>query len=156
MPSGVLTLAARVDGAPVGFTVSSFINVSLDPALVAVSIRNESSTWPVLDRTKVIGASVLAEPQAEFGMRLARREAKDHFDSVVHSVTDSGAIVIDDAVAWLRGNSQRGHPRRGPFPHPAISTQHFKRGRSGSTVVLPKQVRNGTRCLADRGQCPWR
>lgn len=31
MPSGVLALAAMVDGAPIGMAVSSFTNVSLDP-----------------------------------------------------------------------------------------------------------------------------
>ncbi|GAA4489707.1 flavin reductase family protein [Rhodococcus olei] len=101
MPSGVLALAAMVDGAPVGFAVSSFTNVSLDPPLVVVSIRNESSTWPVLSRAAVIGASILAEPQAEFGTRLAGRHAEGRFDSVGHTVTDSGAVVIDDAAAWF-------------------------------------------------------
>lgn len=101
MPSGVLALAALVDGSPVGMAVSSFTNVSLDPPLVVVSIRNESTTWPRLSKATVIGASVLAEPQVDCGRRLAADDAASRFDDIDYTVTDTGAIVIDRAAAWF-------------------------------------------------------
>lgn len=108
MPSGVLALAAMVDGAPVGMAVSSFTNVSLDPPLVVVSIRNESVTWPVLSRAAVIGASILAEHQGDCGRRLAADDASSRFATVDYTVTDSGAIVIDNAARWF--HSTAGEP----------------------------------------------
>jgi flavin reductase (DIM6/NTAB) family NADH-FMN oxidoreductase RutF len=104
MPSGVLALAAMVDGTPVGMAVSSFTNVSLDPPLVVVSIRNESTTWPLLSTAGVIGASILAEPQGDCGRRLAAGDSDSRFDSVDYTVTDTGAIVIDDAAAWFEAS----------------------------------------------------
>jgi flavin reductase (DIM6/NTAB) family NADH-FMN oxidoreductase RutF len=101
MPSGVLALAAMVDGAPVGMAVSSFTNVSLDPPLVVVSIRNESSTWPLLNNAAVIGASILAEPQAACGKQLATGDMDHRFDAIDYTVTDTGAVVVDEAAAWF-------------------------------------------------------
>ncbi|WP_172652660.1 flavin reductase family protein [Rhodococcus opacus] len=101
MPSGVLALAAMVDGAPIGMAVSSFTNVSLDPPLVVVSIRSESSTWPVLSKAAVIGASILAEPQAACGKQLSMGAADSRFDDIDYSVAESGAVVIDEAAAWF-------------------------------------------------------
>lgn len=105
MPSGVLALAAMVDGQPVGMAVSSFTNVSLDPPLVVVSIRNESTTWPQLSKASVIGASILAEPQADCGRRLAAPDTGTRFDAVSYTVTDADAVVIDEAAAWFEATA---------------------------------------------------
>ena len=45
-PSGVVAVAAEVDGQLVGLAASSFTSVSLDPPLVSFSIANTSKTWP--------------------------------------------------------------------------------------------------------------
>src|ERR1700761_3481916 len=45
-PSGVVAVAAQVDGVLVGLAASSFTSVSLDPPLVSFSIANASKTWP--------------------------------------------------------------------------------------------------------------
>ena len=49
-PSGVVAVAAEVDGALIGLAASSFTSVSLDPPLVSVSLANSSKTWPDLRR----------------------------------------------------------------------------------------------------------
>ncbi|MEN0139330.1 MAG: flavin reductase family protein [Rhodococcus sp. (in: high G+C Gram-positive bacteria)] len=101
IPSGVLALGAVVDGEPVGMAVSSFTNVSLDPPLMVVSIRNESATWPLIAGAEAIGASILAESQGACGLQLSAGEAGKRFDSIGYSVTASGAVVVDDASAWF-------------------------------------------------------
>jgi len=104
IPSGVLVLAAMVDGSPVGMAVSSFTNVSLDPPLVVVSIRNESNTWPLLANASTIGASILAQSQSVCGMQLSGSAMDNRFDSIDYSVTATGAIVIDGASAWFEAS----------------------------------------------------
>lgn len=47
-PTGVVALAAQVEGRPVGMAVNSFTSISLEPALVAVSAARTSKTWPLL------------------------------------------------------------------------------------------------------------
>ncbi|WP_218834837.1 flavin reductase family protein [Rhodococcus sp. ACS1] len=110
IPSGVLALGAMVDGEPVGMAVSSFTNVSLDPPLMVVSIRNESATWPLIARAEAIGASILAESQGACGVQLSAKEADRRFDSVGYRVTASGAVVIDDASAWFEATVSEAIP----------------------------------------------
>jgi flavin reductase (DIM6/NTAB) family NADH-FMN oxidoreductase RutF len=45
--------------------VSSFISVSIDPPLVAISIQRSSATWPRLRGQHRLGQSVLAEGQGD-------------------------------------------------------------------------------------------
>ena len=45
-PTGVVAVAAEVDGLLVGLAASSFTSVSIDPPLVSFSIARTSKTWP--------------------------------------------------------------------------------------------------------------
>ncbi|WP_282578813.1 flavin reductase family protein [Gordonia sp. C13] len=101
VPSGVLVLAATVSGVRVGMSVSSFSTVSLNPALLAVNIRRESSTWPTLTEAQHIGVSLLAHGQGEIGRQLAGNNRESRFDGVAHVAEDSGAVYIKGAVAWM-------------------------------------------------------
>jgi flavin reductase (DIM6/NTAB) family NADH-FMN oxidoreductase RutF len=45
-PSGVVALCATCkDGVPIGMAASSFVAVSVAPALVGVCVQHTSSTW---------------------------------------------------------------------------------------------------------------
>ena len=88
-PSGVVAIAAEVDGVPVGLAASSFVAVSIDPPLVAVCIQNTSTTWPRLEGLRSIGVSVLGEAHNEAVRTLAAK------------TTEQGAVFIGGATAWL-------------------------------------------------------
>ena len=60
-PSGVVAVAALVDGRPVGLAASSFTSVSLEPPLVSISVAKSSKTWPDLRRSSHLGVTILAE-----------------------------------------------------------------------------------------------
>ncbi|MGZ4575332.1 MAG: flavin reductase family protein, partial [Mycobacteriaceae bacterium] len=47
-PSGVVVLAATIDGEQIGMAARSFTSVSLDPPLVSVCVATQSRTWPQL------------------------------------------------------------------------------------------------------------
>ena len=59
--SGVVAVAAQVDGVLVGLAASSFTSVSLDPPLVSFSIASSSRTWPTLRRSDHLGVTILAD-----------------------------------------------------------------------------------------------
>lgn len=97
-PSGVVAVAAAVDDTPVGLAASSFTSVSLDPPLVSVSIANTSKTWPDLRRAGHVGVTVLADHQEVICRQLAGPVAQ-RFDGIAHSVSDDGALTLDEGVA---------------------------------------------------------
>ncbi|AEV85875.1 flavin reductase [Actinoplanes sp. SE50] len=97
-PSGVVAVAAAVDGRLVGLAASSFTSVSLDPPLVSFSIANTSKTWPDLRRADHLGVTVLAAHHGAICRQLAG--AVEHrFDGIPVSVSDEGSVTIDDGLA---------------------------------------------------------
>lgn len=105
-PSGVVAVAAEVDGVRVGMAASSFTSVSLEPALVSFSIARTSSTWPVLSRAERLGVSVLADHHGEVCRQLAG-PAQHRFDGLALRETPGGAVLIEDAVATFECSIHR-------------------------------------------------
>ncbi|WP_430786360.1 flavin reductase family protein [Actinoplanes sp. G11-F43] len=97
-PSGVVALAAAVDGVPVGLAASSFTSVSLDPPLVSVSLANSSKTWPDLRRADHLGVTVLAAHHGPLCRRLAG-PVEHRFDGVPFESSANGAITVPDGLA---------------------------------------------------------
>ena len=101
-PSGVVAVAAVIDtgaeGVPVGLAASSFTSVSLDPPLVSFSVAKTSKTWPQLRQAAHLGISVLAEHQDRVCRALAG-PVEDRFTDLAISVTDGGAILLDEGLA---------------------------------------------------------
>ncbi|BFU45488.1 flavin reductase family protein [Krasilnikovia sp. MM14-A1004] len=97
-PSGVVAVAALVDGAPAGLAASSFTSVSLDPPLVSFSIANASKTWPDLRRAAHLGVTILAEHHSAVARQLAGAPSR-RFDGLSLTATPSGAVTLDDGLA---------------------------------------------------------
>ena len=97
-PSGVVAVAAEIDGKRVGLAASSFTSVSLDPPLVSFSIANTSKTWPDLRRASHLGLTVLAAHQDEVCRQLAG-PVHDRFTGVPISTTVDGAVTLDHGLA---------------------------------------------------------
>lgn len=92
-PSGVVAVCARTDEGLVGMTLSTFIPVSLDPPLVAISVRRASATWPILATAPALGLSALAAGHEGVARQLSSSGA-DRFAGVR---TENGS----DGAAWL-------------------------------------------------------
>lgn len=97
-PSGVVAVAAEVDGALVGLAASSFTSVSLEPALVSISVANSSQTWPTLRQAGHLGVSILADHHGEVCRRLAG-PLEHRFDGLAVTTTPEGAVLLDDGLA---------------------------------------------------------
>jgi flavin reductase (DIM6/NTAB) family NADH-FMN oxidoreductase RutF len=88
-PSGVVAVAADVDGELTGLAASSFTSVSLDPPLVSVSLATSSKTWPDLRRSSHLGVTVLADHHADVCRALAG-PVERRFDSLAWTTTSEG------------------------------------------------------------------
>jgi flavin reductase (DIM6/NTAB) family NADH-FMN oxidoreductase RutF len=97
-PTGVVAVAAHIDGALTGLAASSFTTVSLDPPLVSFSIAKASKTWPDLRRAAHLGVTVLAEHQGDLCRQLSGA-VEDRFRDVAVRVTDDGAVTLAEGVA---------------------------------------------------------
>jgi flavin reductase (DIM6/NTAB) family NADH-FMN oxidoreductase RutF len=96
-PSGVIALCGDNGGTPAGISVSSFTTISLEPALVSVSVQKTSTTWPQLRLLPRLGISVLAEDQSAACRALSGRG--DRFRNVDWRQTMEGAIFVEGAAA---------------------------------------------------------
>ncbi|MBO1418956.1 flavin reductase family protein [Streptomyces sp. FH025] len=99
-PTGVVALGALRGGEPVGLAVSSFVSISLEPPMVAISVARTSTTWPRLAEAPVLGLSVLSHGQGALCRKLASRVG-DRFDGTGWRPTPDGAVLIHDAALWL-------------------------------------------------------
>jgi flavin reductase (DIM6/NTAB) family NADH-FMN oxidoreductase RutF len=97
-PSGVVAVAAYVDGRRVGLAASSFTSVSLDPPLVSFSVARSSQTWPDLRRSPHLGVTILAEHHGEVCRQLAG-PVDQRFDGIGTDASDDGAVTLDEGLA---------------------------------------------------------
>ncbi|MEV0066284.1 MULTISPECIES: flavin reductase family protein [unclassified Amycolatopsis] len=105
-PTGVVAIAASIDGRPVGLAASSFTSVSLEPPLVSFSVATASRTWPALRRAPHLGVSVLAGHHGTVARQLAG-PADSRFTGLPLTTTAHGAITLDDGVAWFDTTIER-------------------------------------------------
>jgi flavin reductase (DIM6/NTAB) family NADH-FMN oxidoreductase RutF len=99
-PTGVVAVAAEVDGQVTGLAASSFTSVSLDPPLVSFAIAGTSRTWPALARAPRLGVTVLAEHHHAVARQLAGPSAT-RFTGLDLVRTEHGAVTLADGVAWF-------------------------------------------------------
>lgn len=99
-PSGVIAIAAEVDGTRVGLAASTFVPVSLDPPLVSFCVQNTSTTWPRLKDVPYLGISVLGEAHDEAARTLAAKTG-DRFAGLDTSSSERGAVFVRGTSVWL-------------------------------------------------------
>jgi flavin reductase (DIM6/NTAB) family NADH-FMN oxidoreductase RutF len=97
-PSGVVAVAAEVDGMRIGLAASSFTSVSLSPPLVSFSIAKTSKTWPALRRAEHLGVTILADHHGEVCRQLAG-PVDQRFDGIPVTVSEDGALTLDEGLA---------------------------------------------------------
>ena len=99
-PTGVVAVAAEVDGVRVGLAASTFVPVSLDPPLVSFCVQNTSATWPKLRDLPQLGISVLGEAHDRAARTLAAKTG-DRFAGLETVSTAGGAVFIKGTGVWL-------------------------------------------------------
>ncbi|BDB40079.1 MULTISPECIES: flavin reductase family protein [Mycobacterium] len=99
-PSGVIAIAAIVDGVREGLAASTFVPVSLEPPLVSFCVQNTSTTWPKLKRAPALGISVLGESHDSAARTLAAKTG-DRFAGLETHASDSGAVFVKGTSLWL-------------------------------------------------------
>jgi flavin reductase (DIM6/NTAB) family NADH-FMN oxidoreductase RutF len=105
-PSGVIAIAAEVDGVREGLAASTFVPVSLDPPLVSFCVQNISTTWPKLKGAPALGISVLGESHDEAARTLAAKTG-DRFAGLETVSNSNGAVFIKGTGVWLESTIEQ-------------------------------------------------
>ena len=101
LPTGVVIITGGDREHPSGLVVGSFMSVSLEPPLVAVSVSKTSTSWPAIEAGGVFCANVLADGQEELARRFAV-SGGDKFAGIAWSrAPATGAPLLHDVAAWI-------------------------------------------------------
>jgi flavin reductase (DIM6/NTAB) family NADH-FMN oxidoreductase RutF len=127
--SGVtIVTACDADGVDHGMTVSAFCSLSLDPPMVLFCVDHAASMHDMLLDHPHCGVSILSSNQEAYSRRFADQD-NERFDGIAYSRGESGAVLLDDALAHLEcrliahheagdhtvfiAQVDRAHPRQG-------------------------------------------
>jgi flavin reductase (DIM6/NTAB) family NADH-FMN oxidoreductase RutF len=108
-PTGVIAIAAEVDGTPVGLAASTFVPVSLDPPLVSFCVQNKSTTWPTLAGCPRLGISLLGERHDSAARALAAKTG-DRFAGLATVTSAQGAVFIEGTSVWIESSIEQSIP----------------------------------------------
>lgn len=127
--SGVTIVTACDDkGTDHGMTVSAFCSLSLDPPMVLFCVDHAASMHDMLLGHPQCAVSILSSNQEAYSRRFADQD-NERFDGIAYSRGESGAVLLDDALAHLEcrliahheagdhtvfiAQVDRAHPRQG-------------------------------------------
>jgi flavin reductase (DIM6/NTAB) family NADH-FMN oxidoreductase RutF len=101
--TGVTLVTALDSQGPHGMTVSSFTSVSLDPALILVSLERGARTHQMVEQTGHFAVVILRDEQRELAERFAGGvdDGDSRFEGVPYELTPGGAPIPSDPLAYL-------------------------------------------------------
>lgn len=98
--SGV-TIVTGIDlDGPVGFTCQSFHSVSLEPALISISVMKTSTSYLRLRESGRFCVNVLTHGQEALSNQFARR-GSDKWAGIEWGVSAAGNPVLDGTLLWI-------------------------------------------------------
>jgi flavin reductase (DIM6/NTAB) family NADH-FMN oxidoreductase RutF len=103
-PAGVSVVVADVGGRRAGLTVSSLVSLSLEPALVGISIALEASLHELLRDADEWAASILNGDQAHLAQHFARGVPPIALWDGIEVREDDERLIVA-AAGWLRART---------------------------------------------------
>jgi flavin reductase ActVB len=105
--SGVVVVAGHAPDGPVGFTVSAFSSVSVEPPLVLVCVAKTASAYTAITAVARYGISVLEASQSWIASQFAR-QGVDRFGGVALRA-GAGVPLVEGALAQLECERHAAH-----------------------------------------------
>lgn len=101
--AGVTVVTATHEGQRHGMTVNSFTSISLEPALITISLQNGTRTQEMVSKSRAFALTILASTQAQISDLFAGRtkETEDRFANLPTETLVTGAPLIVGGLAWM-------------------------------------------------------
>ncbi|MFZ9629752.1 MAG: flavin reductase family protein [Ilumatobacteraceae bacterium] len=106
-PTGVTVITATnpahsPHAGPVGFTIGSFVSVSLDPPLVGFLPMVTSDRWHAIEAAGTFCVNVLGADQGDLCWRFAKSSIDQPFEGVSYRPSpETGSPLLDGVIAWI-------------------------------------------------------
>ncbi|GAA1489298.1 flavin reductase family protein [Brachybacterium sacelli] len=113
-PAGVAVVSLTDGARPLGFTATSVISVSAQPAVLAFSINGTSSAWPALSRAETVTINLLAADQRQVSTVFAT-SGIDRFAQVDWHQLPTGEPVLYGTAGWISGRILERVPAGGSY-----------------------------------------
>ena len=101
LPTGVVVVTGGDPEQPSGLVVGSFMSVSLEPPLVAVSPAKISTSWPAIEAGGQFCANVLGEGQEKIAKRFAQTGGNKFRGIDWSPAPATGSPLLDGVAAWI-------------------------------------------------------
>lgn len=101
--AGVTVVTAVHEGNKHGMTVNSFTSISLEPAIITISLQTSTRTQELVSRSRAFGLTMLSVEQIKISDLFAGRmpEIEDRFADLQTETLVTGAPLIVGGLAWL-------------------------------------------------------
>ena len=101
LPTGVVVVTGGDPEQPSALVVGSFMSVSLEPPLVAVSPAKTSTSWPAIEAGGQFCANVLGEGQEDLAKCFAQTGG-NKFEGVSWTPAPAtGSPLLEGVAAWI-------------------------------------------------------
>lgn len=101
--AGVTVATATFEGSSHGMTVNSFTSISLDPAMITISLQTHTRTHELVEKSRAFGLTILSSEQTAISDLFAGRkpETQDRFANIQTETLLTGSPLIVGGLAWL-------------------------------------------------------
>ncbi len=100
--TGVTVVTTYDERGPTGFTCQSFMSLSLDPPLVAISPSKTSDTWPRIAASGAACVNILSSDHEDIARTFAGK-GESKFEGVGFRRGYNGSPILDGSIAWIEG-----------------------------------------------------
>ena len=101
-PAGVSVVGVDAQGQRLAVTMSSLVSLSLEPALVGISVGKQNALHELLREAGEFGVSLLSADQLELASRFARGLPPIALWEGVAVRAGEGPPLLEGALGWLR------------------------------------------------------
>jgi len=101
--AGVTVVAAVHENERHGMTVNSFTSISLNPALITISLQQNTRTHDLVMNSRAFGLTILAADQTSVSDLFAGRvsDIQDRFASLKTETLVTGSPLIVGGLSWM-------------------------------------------------------
>jgi flavin reductase (DIM6/NTAB) family NADH-FMN oxidoreductase RutF len=101
--AGVTVVTAVHGGSKHGATVNSFTSISLDPAMITISLQKSARTHELISKSRAFGLTMLAAQQSKIADLFAGKipGVEDRFAGLETQTLVTGSPLIAGGLGWL-------------------------------------------------------